>query len=85
MTVHLRYRDQLSVHAGLFFLLTMSTCSLRHGTEHQCTEQAAAEETTHQSAPLWIVSEQAAPRAAKSADRMEGAMMAGGVMTAYSR
>ena len=38
-------------------------------------------EATHQSAPLSIVSEQAAPRAAKSADKMEGAMIAGGLMT----
>lgn len=35
---------------------------------------------THQSAPLSIVSEQAAPREAKSADKMEGAMIAGGPM-----
>ena len=40
---------------------------------------------THQSAPLSIVSEQAAPRAAKSADKMEGAMMAGGLMAADPR
>ena len=32
----------------------------------------------HQSAPLSMVSVQAAPRAAKSAERMEGAMIAGG-------
>ena len=35
---------------------------------------------THQSAPLSMVSEQAAPKAAKSAERIEGAMIAGGVM-----
>ena len=32
----------------------------------------------YQSAPLSMVSVQAAPRAAKSAERMEGAMIAGG-------
>lgn len=31
-------------------------------------------------APLWIVSEHALPKAAKSADRIEGAMIAGGDM-----
>lgn len=36
----------------------------------------------YQSAPLLIVSEQAAPRAPKSAERIEGAMMAGGDMVA---
>ena len=40
--------------------------------------------TCSQSAPFLIVSEQAAPKAAKSADRMEGAMMACGVIIAES-
>lgn len=48
--------------------------------ERQCAEESTASEATHQSAPLSIVSEQAAPRAAKSADKMEGAMIAGGLM-----
>ena len=34
--------------------------------------------TCNQSAPFSIVVEQSAPRAAKSAERIEGAMMAGG-------
>ena len=35
----------------------------------------------YQSAPLSMVSVHAAPRAAKSAERMEGAMIAGGDIT----
>ena len=34
--------------------------------------------TCSQSAPFFIVSSQAAPKAPKSADRMDGATMAGG-------
>ena len=37
---------------------------------------------TYQSAPLLMVSEQAAPRAPKSAERIEGAIVAGGDMLA---
>ena len=38
---------------------------------------------TYQSAPFSMVSEQAAPRAPKSAERIEGAITAGGGMIAW--
>lgn len=45
-----------------------------------CAEDEGKVGMAYQSAPLLIVSEQAAPRAPKSAERIEGAIVAGGDM-----
>jgi hypothetical protein len=48
------------------------------------TSQKSVSRTWSQSAPWEIVSEHALPNAPKSADRIDGAMMAGGDMTGGS-
>ena len=53
---------------------------MKHG-EGDCREGAV----TYQSAPWEMVSVQAAPRAAKSAERIEGAMIAGGDIVGEAR
>jgi hypothetical protein len=74
-------------HQGLvvssrFFLLNSNKIETASDITVSKVEGLRTMSTWSQSAPWVMVSEQAAPKAPKSAERMEGAMMAGGAILA---